>query len=94
MMRLVSDILLSASQRLFHFLLLSMQERAPIRLAESIVMYPQDCSRRVMSVRRALDCHWVTALQTTSHLPIPFVITADWVFMCVCFAVEVQKTCC
>ena len=71
-----------------------MQERAQIRFAESIVINPKDLSRRVPSVRSALDCHWVTALQTTSHLPIPFVITADWVFMCVCFAVEVQKTCC
>ena len=30
-----------------------MQERAQIRLAESVVMYPQDCSRRAPSVRRA-----------------------------------------
>ena len=84
MLRLVSVMLLSTQHtQYFIFWLLSMQERAQIRFAESIVINPKDLSRRVPSVRSALDCHRVTALQTTSRLLFAFVITAVWVFLCV-----------
>ena len=48
--------------------------------------------RRVRSERRVLHCGCVIALQATSHLPLTLELLL-YGYFCVCFAVEVQKTC-
>lgn len=69
-----------------------MHERDQMRLAESIEMNLQCSARRVRSVRRALDCRCIIALQSTGHLPLTLELLL-YGYFCVCFAVEVRETC-